>query len=109
MRSCLEVQEGDTIAVVGAGGNATPQDAPFDASMSPRDVYVSWLSFASPEHPFGSNGRLLAMKGTWSDGSEAQAPLQAATDPKTELNHFCQRYCQRPVTKAVSRSESELA
>jgi len=30
----------------------------------------------------------------------AQPSLQAATDPKTELNHFCQRYCQRPVTKA---------
>lgn len=26
--------------------------------------------------------------------------MTAATDPKTELNHFCQRYCQRPVTKA---------
>eukprot|EP00913_Durusdinium_trenchii_P009279 g8718.t1 len=30
----------------------------------------------------------------------AQPGMTAATDPKTELNHFCQRYCQRPVTKA---------
>ncbi|CAJ1388041.1 unnamed protein product [Effrenium voratum] len=27
-------------------------------------------------------------------------PLQAATDPKTELNIFSQRYCQRPMTQA---------
>eukprot|EP00439_Symbiodinium_sp_Y106_P011051 s2674_g1.t1 len=31
----------------------------------------------------------------------APAPGQAMSkDPKTQLNHFCQRYCQRPVTKS---------
>lgn len=30
---------------------------------------------------------------------EAAAAQGAAMDPKTELNQFCQRFCQRPVTK----------
>ncbi|CAE7614799.1 unnamed protein product, partial [Symbiodinium natans] len=31
----------------------------------------------------------------------APSPGQAMSkDPKTQLNHFCQRYCQRPVTKS---------
>lgn len=29
----------------------------------------------------------------------AKAGTPVSMDPKTELNHFCQRYCQRPVTK----------
>eukprot|EP00933_Yihiella_yeosuensis_P017411 TRINITY_DN1454_c1_g1_i1.p1 TRINITY_DN1454_c1_g1~~TRINITY_DN1454_c1_g1_i1.p1 ORF type:complete len:330 (-),score=107.72 TRINITY_DN1454_c1_g1_i1:85-1074(-) len=29
----------------------------------------------------------------------APAPAAESSDAKTELNHFCQRFCQRPVTK----------
>jgi len=50
---------------------------------------------------------LTAASATWTTSGQpvtmaAPTSMQAAatTDPKTELNHFCQRYCQRPVTKA---------